>query len=392
MSILNPSECSGCMACYNICPVDAIIIKSDLKGFYYPEINDDICLHCNKCTNTCPLLHVDNVDFHSPITSYIGKNSDEMRKKSSSGGIFSLLSDQTLKNNGVVYGAKFNSDLNVEHGKAKTIEERDEFCGSKYIQSNIGNAFRSVKEELEKDNNVFFSGSACQVAGLLRYLEIERCNTDKLVTQDFVCHGVGSPSFFHDYLAEFEKKYKAKVIKVNFRGKPKKGKLSNTIIDFDNGKHYIAISVKCDIFYYHFLNNYILRPSCYNCKFAKCERVSDFTLGDCYNPNKVGVEDDGKGLSFIQVNTEKGQAFLKDCINKAEFHEIGVNKYYHPNMHHASTENKDGEAFWNEYTKNGYASAIRKYGNKNIKNSIQKTIAVIVYYLGLEDIVKRLFK
>ena len=388
MEIIAEDNCTGCLACFSVCKVGAIEIRETSKGFYSPHVNNEKCVHCMQCIGTCPENNVREIKYFSPTKTYLAKNSKEVRSYSSSGGIFASLADEVIKLGGVVYGAKYDNKLMVEHGRGDDNDAVRQFCGSKYVQSYIGSTYLWVLDDLKNDKYVYFSGTACQIAGLQRYLMKMNCSTDKLFTQDIICHGVASRRFFADYKATYEKKYRSKIVKFNFRGKPEPGKLQNIIIDFENGKRYISPSTNQDIFYFHFFRNLVLKPSCFGCNYAHVERVADITLGDCYYPKNENIVNDGWGISYVQINTTKGEQLFNLLDNSFEMIETDYSKYTQPNMKKPSIKNLNYEEFWNEYEKNGYRSAIKKYGNGNLLGRIKRFVVAMTNFTKADKIIK----
>ena len=92
---------------------------------------------------------------------------------SSSGGIFTLLGEAVIDEGGVVFGARFDENWEVVHGYTETKKGLEVFRGSKYVQSRIGNTYKQVKKFLKKGQQVLFSGTPCQIAGLKKFLKKE---------------------------------------------------------------------------------------------------------------------------------------------------------------------------------------------------------------------------
>lgn len=202
--IMIDKKCSGCMACVNICPKDAIKIKR-IDGFEYPYIDDKICIKCGKCNISCPIINNHEEKKYSQKV-YAAKNKNtEIRMNSSSGGVFTLIAEWILDNNGVVFGAKFNEKMQVVHDYAETKEGLAVLRGSKYVQSQIGISYKKVKEFLESGKKVLFTGTPCQVEGLLSFLGKKY---DNLYTQDIICHGVPSPLVWKKYIEYKEAKFR----------------------------------------------------------------------------------------------------------------------------------------------------------------------------------------
>ncbi|MBQ9530750.1 MAG: polysaccharide pyruvyl transferase family protein [Eubacterium sp.] len=310
-------DCCGCHACYNACPKGCISMEYDLEGFWYPGINEELCIHCNMCKKVCPAVNVDKTD-NNPV-SYLGFNKEQqIRKNSSSGGMFTPIAEKIIDDGGVVFGAAFNEKYEVEHIKVESKEELNKLRGSKYVQSGIGDTYKQVKQLLKEGIKVLFTGTPCQIEGLYSYLDnVEKTN---LFTQDIICHGVPSPNVWNEYLKYISNGEEIK--NISFRSKK-------------YGWHYFSMYIQTvkknytkrldeDLFLKLFLDNTILRPSCYNCKFKKEIRVSDFTLADCWRPNMVKsqLKDDDKGLSMLFVNSEKGKELFNEIKDSYVLQEI----------------------------------------------------------------------
>ena len=194
----NKKLCTGCAACYSICPVRCISMQEDSEGFLYPVVEKDKCTSCKKCETVCPAIVQRNE--RKPLYVYAAKNlNEEIRRQSSSGGIFTLIAESIIQEGGVVFGARFNENWEVVHDYTETIEGLAAFRGSKYVQSRIGNTYLSAKDFLLAGRKVLFSGTPCQIAGLKAFLQDDY---DNLLTVDLVCHGVPSPLVWKRYLDE----------------------------------------------------------------------------------------------------------------------------------------------------------------------------------------------
>ena len=214
----NKSNCCGCSACKNVCPKNAISMSSDSEGFLYPQVDPALCVECGLCKKVCDFSKERVSEDLSPAVFAV-KADDTVRKSSASGGLFAVLSDKTLENGGVVYGAAFDKDVKVRHTRAVNKEERDAQRGSKYLQSDVGDCFKAVKKDLEEGLSVLFSGTTCQVAGLKSYLQ--GVDTKKLLLVDILCHGTPSPLIFEEYVKFVEKKRGKKVALYHSRAKDK---------------------------------------------------------------------------------------------------------------------------------------------------------------------------
>ena len=218
IDIKDKSKCCGCSACVNICPNNAISMDIDDDGFKYPIVDVGKCINCGLCEKACPYNNeYIKKNIYDKSIAYGGwNNDDEIRKKSTSGGIFSAISKYILNNNGVVCGAIYNEKFEVVHEIIDNIDDLEKIYGSKYVQSDLKDNFRRIKKYLNDGRLVLFSGTPCQVSGLNSFLVKEYEN---LYTCDIVCHGVPSPKVFEKYKRELEEANNSEILNINFRDK-----------------------------------------------------------------------------------------------------------------------------------------------------------------------------
>lgn len=319
IQIVDKKYCCGCSACVQKCPKQCISLNEDCEGFLYPKVDKSICIDCGLCEKVCPVLR--QGEEHKPLKVYAAKNHDEeIRKQSSSGGIFTWIAEKVLQEGGVVFGARFDENWEVRHDYTENIEGLVEFRGSKYVQSRIEDNYQKAETFLKQGRKVLFSGTPCQIAGLKRFLRKEYEN---LLTIDIVCHGVPSPGVWRKYLKEkivgiSDDERNIRVEAISFRDKItgwKNYSFSLALSDFDeNGirqnKSYSELSRK-NYFMKGFLADLYLRPSCYACPAKSGKSGSDITLGDLWgSPNIIGNEDDDRGTCLTLIN--KDIPFLKD--------------------------------------------------------------------------------
>ena len=308
------SQCCGCAACAEVCPVQAIQMKTEKNGFYYPVIDSEICIKCNKCLSVCRFSN----DFSFPNLinqpvriSYIArlKNIDNLLH-SASGGMFTAFSDAIIQENGVIYGALFDDEFRVYHGRAEDPNERDKMRGSKYVQSNTVTIYKRILNDLKSNRKVVFFGTPCQCSAILGFLSSCSMSTDKLILVDIICHGVSSPLVWKKYLNFVKEKYiNEDISNVCFRDKYYGYGYNMTIKG--NTKIYHKDDI-LDPYIYIFTKNLAIRPSCYECPFKKSDRVSDITIGDFQKARLYFPEfDDGKGNSVVLINTKKGKQHRK---------------------------------------------------------------------------------
>lgn len=315
--MINKKDCCGCTACEQACPVKCINMKEDGEGFLYPAADMEKCIHCHKCEKVCPVQNTSIVNSESKMFVGYNKN-EEIRKKSSSGGIFSAVSEWFLEQNGVVFGAAFDENFEVCHIAAETQEELSKLRGSKYVQSRLDNTYGLVQQYLKSNRKVLFTGTACQIAGLKAYLNREYEN---LYTLDVLCHGVPSPKIWKLYLEEKQEQYAAPIEQIEFRSKENGWKNFSVNIAFSGGRRY-CVSHRKDQFMQMFLGNIDLRPSCYDCRFKGFPRISDMTIGDSWGIESYMPDlDDDRGTSLIFIHSLKGRQMfdaVKEGLNLRE--------------------------------------------------------------------------
>lgn len=302
ITIREKKKCCGCTACATICPHHAITMKADKSGFLYPIVNNKKCINCGLCEKVCPILHEN--ENRTPTYSYAIKNNDEeVRKKSSSGGLIPIIAENTIEAGGSVYGATFDEQWNVKHVGITKKKDLHLLQGSKYVQSNTIGIYKEIKQKLQEGINVLFIGTPCQVAGLNHYLQKQYKN---LTTIDFICHGVPSPKIWKDYLSEVKDLYKLPINNIEFRNKATGWKDYQFVINFadsakdgEKTKDYICHHYD-NLYMRLFLDNYILRPSCHSCMFRRGKGSSNYTLGDYWGIQRFNADfDDDKGISLL---------------------------------------------------------------------------------------------
>jgi len=314
ISSLPKVHCFGCTACVSICPLDCIHIITDREGFNYPSVDEEVCNACRKCVRVCPGFNDLNREKYNPEPKFFGgfHQGDQIRVNSSSGGFFSACAEEILSQGGTVYGAVYDFEqMVVVHARTSSRENLNAMRKSKYVQSNTRGVFEQVKEDLQANLPVLFTGTPCQVEGLNLYLGSRHRN---LFTIDLVCHGVPSPGLFTSHFLKRQDQLGSSITKIDFRTKDKGwGGALNFFLKVESIDREVLTFAPLDAYYAMFLANLSLRPVCYQCKFASTQRVGDITLGDFWGVQKEHPElFDSKGTSLILVNTEKGQRMLMD--------------------------------------------------------------------------------
>ncbi|MFQ7035720.1 MAG: Coenzyme F420 hydrogenase/dehydrogenase, beta subunit C-terminal domain [Candidatus Borkfalkia sp.] len=272
INILNRERCTGCRVCENVCPSQAIEFKENKEGFLYPNVKEDLCTNCGFCTQKCPVLT--ETEYGEIQECYAVMSEKDIRMESSSGGMFTVLANYILKKGGYVCGAAWKSPFTVAHKIIHRNEDLHELQLSKYIQSDLNNCYRQIKDLLAENKAVLFVGCPCQVDGLYHFLG--KRDNQNLITADLVCHGVPSYKTLEKYCKEVAGDRQVK--QINFRSK-EVYKWSTTMkIEFSDGSIYRR-GFKEDPWFNCFAENLFFRSSFYACKYAKIPRVGDFIRG-----------------------------------------------------------------------------------------------------------------
>lgn len=332
IKIKDKKNCTSCCACYNICPKNAITMQEDEEGFKYPVVDKNKCIKCGLCTKVCPIIN-NNLKLirNKKPSIYAAWSKDNFtRLDSTSGGIFSELAKVIYKKGGYVCGAVFNNENLVEHKLSNNIKDLDNIRSSKYLQSDINDIYKKIKEKLIDNKLVLMCGSPCQINGLYNFLGKEY---EKLYTCDFICRGMNSPKIFKGYIRSLENKYKSKVKKIKFKNKIHGWHNFSTRIDFENGKTYIGGRYVDSYMVGYLKYNAFMRPSCYDCKFKGLPKKSDITLADFWGIENIAPEmDENKGTSMILINSEKGKDLLNKISQKIIFKQIKSDEIFNENV------------------------------------------------------------
>lgn len=366
--------CNGCGVCALVCPKNCIKMVEDGEGFLYPEIDESKCIKCNKCRKFCANFNSKKEENEKAYATI--NNSEEQIKDSSSGGMFYILAEYVIKNNGVVFGVTYNKDLKAVHEYAESLQECKKFCGSKYVRSDLQSSYTKVKEFLKNDRFVLFTGTACQISGLKKYLGKEY---NKLILCDILCHANPSPKVFKLYIKNLEKIKNKKIKKVWFRSKENGWKNQTPIIEYENGEKEEENS-----YFTAFVNEMINRPSCYSCQFASKRRISDFTIGDFWGIEKVLPDIDiSKGVSLLNVNSDKGFKIFDEIKEKMTYREVDYNLACSFNHYHNVQVHNDRDKFFRgicsgEINENNIITYMNKYTKKPLYRRVLGKVKKII--------------
>jgi len=361
MEFMIPVEnCTGCSACLDRCPQNAIEMKENCEGFLVPVVDNAKCSDCGLCLKICPANNVVPVEeIKEPLVYAAWTKDKEVLRQSSSGGMFSELARTVLNKGGVVFGAAYDDNMVVRQIAVETWDDLARLRGSKYVQSDVANSFRLAKDYLDKGRFVLYSGTPCQIAGLYAAIGDDYEN---LLTCDLICCGVPSPKVFRLYLASLEKRYKSRVTGLAFRDK-RNGWLHPTIrLEFENSK--IKTILPADspysIAFYKVIYN---RTSCHQCLFKRGNSVADITIGDFwellrYQPDLVNYE----GASAVIVNTAKGNNVIETSRGRMELIECQCDYLLHDsNLRKSVKAHSDRSSFFADLDHLSFAELTKKY-------------------------------
>ena len=389
IEIKDKKDCCGCWACKNVCPVQCISMPEDAEGFRYPTVDKDKCINCHLCEKVCPIIHAEADKPNEKQRAYLLQHKDkEVLLQSASGGAFTAIASWVIRHGGVVFGAAYDKDFQVTHQYVETYEDLKIFRNSKYVQSYTGDALKQVKDFLKQGRMGCYSGTPCQLEGLLRYL---RKPYDNLITIDVMCHSITSPKIFRMYVAEMKKKYGDDLSNIMFRDKSPYGYKYSQMSVYKGGKQVYREGVDTDVYLRSFFSDVNVRPSCYDCKFKKQHHLTDFTIWDCFDVRKFSNKlDNDNGVTRILANTEKAQLILKEIQEDTTIMEIPVDEAVsgvHEMLHSVKMSPRRERFF--ELTNIGGGNALLSYFPKSARTRTEKYFRVITCKLGIYTLIKR---
>ena len=322
INITNKADCCGCNACGDICGKHAISFVTDSEGFWYPQVDKDLCVDCGRCDKVCPIQNKANhIERYAEPNVFAAYTKDEaIRLDSTSGGIHSMLALKMYEKNAYVGGAVYNPDHTCSQIVDDNPERLPEIRSSKYLQSNAAGVYKEIRSLLKEGKNVFFCGCPCQIHALYNFLGKEHEN---LVTCDFICRGVNSPKVFLKYMEMLERQFGAKATEIKFKNKKWGWHNFSLRVNFENGQEYCKDRWH-DLYFIGYLQSgNFARPSCYECPFKGFPQKADITLADFWGIEKIDPSmDQDKGTSLVMVNSDKGQKLFDAIKGKIEWRQF----------------------------------------------------------------------
>ena len=371
MEICKKEQCTGCGACLNICPESAVSMQLDELGKTYAVVNTEKCINCGMCINVCPANNMPEVNQCINCYAIWSKNS-EYSSKCASGGLSTGFAESVVKNDGVVYGVKFDEELNLVFDSTEN-HDFSVFMGSKYVQSDTRHIYSDVQKKLKDGRQVLFVGTPCQVGGLKNFL---RKDYENLITVDLICHGTPPISYLKDHIKGVTDE---KITDISFRGEK-----DFFLTLYNNEECVYSKRNHEDTYFTAFLEGLTYRDNCYTCKFARPERVADITIGDFWGLDKSTMTKKHNGrISLMIVNTQKGKVFFDTVKESFEFEERDINEALKHNgqLVAPSKMHEDRILFEEMYKKYGFEKAVNTPRiKKKIRNfKMKKTLIYRVF-------------
>lgn len=384
IEIKNKVDCCGCNACGDACTHGAITFKTDIEGFWYPEVDKAKCVDCGLCEKVCPIINVKELkknDLPKSICYAAEHKNMEVVFDSTSGGLFSALADIMYKSEGYVGGAVFNEDFSVRQYISNNKEDLVRIRSSKYLQSSLEGFFKQVRELVRKGENVLVCGSPCQMAALRSFL---RKDYDNLIIADYICRGTNSPKVWRKYLDSFEERYGSKVVYCKAKSKEYGWRNLTQKVILENGKHVYETKDQSNYTKGYLQTGVYCRPSCYDCKFKGYPRISDITLADFWGIEKVNTSmEKNLGTSLVMVNSKKGEAYFEKVKKRINYVEVSFKSIEsgNPSLNKPLSSAKvDRKQFFEDLDNMSFLNIAQKYILKDNKEGIKSKMKRMLKY------------
>ena len=388
--INNKVECCGCTACVEICPQKCIEMKMDEEGFFYPNVNESLCVNCGVCDKVCPIKNPkETADFKQE--AYIVQNKDlQILKESTAGGAFSAIAEYVIQKGGVVFGVIMLPDYTVRHVKVDNKEDLRYFRNSKYVQSDPCDTFIAAREILKTGRLVCYSGTPCQIEGLRSFLKNEYTN---LILVDVVCRAVPSPGVWETYIGDFVNRF-GKQNTIRFRDKSLGYQYSTMELVGADGKIHRG-GIESQEGLRMFFSGMIISPSCTECRFRKQQRNSDFTIWDCFTVHSIDKAfDENCGTTRVLIQSQKGydifEAIKDKFICKKISVEIAIKDV--KEMFESPIVPSNRHEFFNDYNHMEFQSLLDKYYPVGTKEKLKNFARRVLNRIGIDRYMKRILQ
>ncbi len=368
-------KCTGCNMCGDLCPKGAIIYYKNEEGFEFPKVDYDKCIKCGLCIKKCPALNKNIYKKMSPEPYAAWAKDDEIRLKSTSGGIYYMLAEKFILDGGYIAGSVYSDDYkSAYHVIGNTLDDLKKIMGSKYFQSSAKGIYSKIKELLDNNERVLFCGTPCQSAALQSFLNKEYKN---LVIIDFICRGINSPLAFRKHIEELEEKNNSKVKLVHLKNKKTGWQSLATYIEFENGNIYHEDKTTSP-----WIKGFVgggglyMRNSCHNCNFRGLPRISDITIGDFWGIKGMKDEDMFKGISSVMINSKKGKEMFEKIKENIIFERRNLDELLsgNPAVLYSPEKNKNRDVFFRTLKDKSFSEAVMINSDNRKSNIIKKIL------------------
>ena len=373
----NETMCSGCSACTAVCPVNAISLEYNCEGFLYPKVDKGSCIGCLKCEHVCAFKKdvINSIDEKKNTHIYAAKAKDKsVLYNSSSGGMFTVLSDLFLENGDAIVSCVYSDENDaVEFSFIDSKSKRDEARGSKYIQAEIGNSFARIVDWLieHPEKNMLVVGTGCQIAGIDLVLK-EKKLRDRVLLVDLICHGAASSRLWKDYIYKIKSKMGDNLTYITFKNKKNGWENPSAFVKIQDKE--VSIKPYVDWFYM----GWILRESCYNCPYTKIDRNSDITIGDFWGiQNSIPEFYDTQGVSLVITHNSEGERIFSKLKSVIDFCESDRESCLQPRLLFPEKRPKDRDLFWKDMNQKGLEYCEVKYYEYH-KKTLKEKLKIII--------------
>ncbi|PKP60638.1 FeS-binding protein [Candidatus Atribacteria bacterium HGW-Atribacteria-1] len=320
--IIKSHICCGCGTCAGICPINAIEMRINERGFYMPKIDERKCNNCGLCSKVCPQIDKeanfnklnkfvfgkvpDDKLIGKCINCCVGYSTDEnIRFEASSGGMITQILISALEgwiiDGAVVTRMKKDNPLIPEPFIARTKEEIISAMGSKYCPVHVNIMLKEIIKS--KDDEKFaVVGLPCHILGIRKAeLLIPKIQKKIVLHLGLLCSG--TKSFFGtEFILERKGIKKENVKNIKYRGNGWPGYME---VNHLNGIMYLPHLAHL---YYGGggFGTLFTNKCCIACDDFTAE-LSDISVGDAWNIEK----EDTQGSSIVILRSKIGEELIK---------------------------------------------------------------------------------
>lgn len=313
-SIVLPEHCTACNLCVSVCPKNCVSLKRKSDGTLVAEKDDAVCINCGLCEKLCPSLSAPA--YNQVREAYAAWSKDEeVFRNSASGGIAAEIYKMALSEGWGIVGCKLDTDLVARYYLTENADDIKAFQNSKYVQSHPGNIYQKVKKAAIAGKRVLFIGLPCHVAALDNY---SRKNgfRDQLVLVDIVCHGTPPSEYLFSHIKSITRSKVLIADQCYFRD-PHYGTERFVFSIYNAGQLIYKSPTRNDLYTYGYHHMLTYRDCCYNCHYAKRERIGDVTLCDYTGlGSKAPWVDKHRFISCVLINSERGRLIINKISDR----------------------------------------------------------------------------